>query len=156
IVIISKPPAPELLLKLDAEIQKITKPVIVCVLGPAVSTTTSATWVTTLEDAAEAVVARIHGRASTPRLFRDAAAVRSRLRGTGRGGRLRGTLLGLFTGGTLAHEARLILEPLVGPVSTDPGAPASAHRVIDLGADEFTRGRPHPMIDTTARDSRIR
>jgi len=156
IVIIAKPPAPEVLPQLDAAIRTITKPVVVCALGAAVPASAPATWVTTLEDAAEAAVAGIRGRAWTPRSFTDAAAVRSRVAAIAAGARPRGALLGLFTGGTLAHEARVILEPLVGPVNIDGAAPGSAHRVIDLGADEFTRGRAHPMIDVAARDSRIR
>ena len=27
----------------------------------------------------------------------------------------------------------------------------AAHVVLDLGAEEFTQGRPHPMIDPSAR-----
>src|SRR5262249_55491781 len=89
--------------------------------------------------------------------FGDADGVRSRLAAIARGERMRGALLGLFTGGTLAHEARLILEPLVGRVSTNAdAAQGGEHRILDLGADEFTRGRPHPMIDTEARGRRIR
>src|SRR5262249_42673902 len=62
----------------------------------------------------------------------------------------------LYAGGTLAHEATLLLESLLGPVSGNL-RPQSAgiHRVIDLGADEFTRGRPHPMIDPTSRNEAI-
>ena len=37
-----------------------------------------------------------------------------------------------------------------------PGAEAvgseTSHVLIDLGSDEYTRGRPHPMIDPTVRD----
>ena len=60
----------------------------------------------------------------------------------------------LFTGGTLAHEARLVIEPLLGPSRRPPAAPA--HRIVDLGADEFTRGRPHPDARPAARDARVR
>ncbi|MBI3636298.1 MAG: acyl-CoA synthetase FdrA, partial [Candidatus Rokubacteria bacterium] len=58
-----------------------------------------------------------------------------------------GGLLGLYTGGTLAHEARLILGPLLGTVP---------HRLVDLGDDEYTRGRPHPMIDPSGREAMVR
>jgi FdrA protein len=51
----------------------------------------------------------------------------------------------------------LILEPLIGPIAGNVGAPAAGpHRILDLGADEFTRGRPHPMIDVSERDARVR
>ena len=59
----------------------------------------------------------------TPRTFSDPAAVRARLDAlSAREGSRRGGLLGLFTGGTLAHEARLILEPLIGPIAGNVGA----------------------------------
>jgi FdrA protein len=35
-------------------------------------------------------------------------------------------------------------------------AAAGADRIIDLGADEFTRGRPHPMLDPGVRSDRLR
>jgi FdrA protein len=63
-----------------------------------------------------------------------------------------GRILGLYSGGSLAHEACAILEPLVGPVATEPEAVAAdGHAVIDLGTDRYTQGRPHPMVDPTTR-----
>ncbi|MBM3219237.1 MAG: hypothetical protein FJZ38_11270 [Candidatus Rokubacteria bacterium] len=103
-----------------------------------------------MDGAAVAAVRRQAWRATT---FSDAASVRARLAVTN----ARAGLLALYTGGTLAHEARLVLEPLIGPVGGNVGTAAtSAHRVMDLGADEFTRGRPHPMIDPSARDGLVR
>ena len=67
---------------------------------------------------------------------------------------------GLFSGGTLCFEAQFILEGLLGPVySNEPlrkahtaaSAPADAHVLLDLGAEEYTVGRPHPMIDPSGR-----
>src|SRR5207253_132595 len=52
---------------------------------------------------------------------------------------------GLYAGGTLAYEAAGLLAQSLGEVAlTGDGA---GHRVVDLGADVFTLGRPHPMID---------
>lgn len=48
-----------------------------------------------------------------------------------------GELLGLFSGGSLAHEAMTILGP--------------GHRILDLGDEEYTQGRPHPMVDLELR-----
>jgi FdrA protein len=66
---------------------------------------------------------------------------------------------GFFTGGTLCYEAQVILSGSLGPVYSNiplrPGfglpAPAGAHICLDLGEEEYTRGRPHPMIDPAAR-----
>ena len=72
---------------------------------------------------------------------------------------------GLFSGGTLASEAQLILHtagekvasnaplPGVAPLAADA---AQMHTIIDLGSDEFTRGRPHPTIDPSVRDDVLR
>jgi FdrA protein len=59
-----------------------------------------------------------------------------------------GRVLGLFSGGSLAHEACVVLEPLLGPVATAPEAiEGDGHAVIDLGTERYTQGRPHPMVD---------
>lgn len=75
-------------------------------------------------------------------------------------------LSALFSGGTLCDEAMHLWTPLIGPVySNIPLNPAwrlpedgsiEGHRAIDFGADEYTRGRPHPMIDPAARLKRLR
>jgi FdrA protein len=55
-----------------------------------------------------------------------------------------GRVEGIFSGGTLRDEAALIW-------GSDPRFSA-----VDYGADEFTRGRPHPMIDNSLRLEAIR
>jgi FdrA protein len=59
-----------------------------------------------------------------------------------------GRVLGLFSGGSLAHEACVVLEPLLGAVATEPEAvDGDGHVVLDLGTERYTQGRPHPMVD---------
>ena len=147
IVVISKPPAPAVVPKLEAAIGRIAKPVVVCCLGARPAASGAGRWVATLDAAAESVVATLRGGAWTARPFGDVAGVRARL-ARARTQTPRGAaILGLYTGGTLAHEAGLVLDPLVG---------RAACRLVDLGDDEFTRGRPHPMIDPEARAARVR
>ena len=73
----------------------------------------------------------------------------------------RWTLRGLFCGGTLATEAHAVLAAAGLDVVSNP-APAATfgsnarHAVMDLGADEYTVGRPHPMIDPVIRTARLR
>lgn len=141
IVLISKPPHPDVLARLQTAIEKARKPVVVCCLGAAAGAG-PAVWVRTLDQAADAVVARLRGIAWSPRPFQDPDAVRSRL--SVLGARTLGkTVLGLYTGGTLAHEAHLLLDELTGA--------ERAHRILDLGDDQYTVGRPHPMIDPQPR-----
>jgi FdrA protein len=76
-------------------------------------------------------------------------------------------LLALYSGGSLAHEAAAILEPELGPLAGNLGRRREherGHALFDLGEAEYTRGRPHPMLDLelrvrmledAARDERI-
>jgi FdrA protein len=151
IVVISKPPAPAALARLEAAIRVITKPVVVCCLGASAPAGAPGRWVATLEDAAEAATADVRARPWVPRAFSDAEDVRIRLSRIEAGPRRGGALLGLFVGGTLAHEARLVLDAWLGPAAT-----GGRHRILDLGADEYTVGRPHPMLDPVQRDAMVR
>ncbi len=73
---------------------------------------------------------------------------------------------GLFSGGTLAFEALLILEDYLPAVYSN--APikkghnvlknslvSQENTIVDLGEDEFTVGRLHPMMDNTLRIQRL-
>ena len=72
---------------------------------------------------------------------------------------------GLYTGGTFAYETLVILGRMIGGVFSN--APIDARlkladsyqsvkdSIVDLGEEEFTVGRAHPMIDPTIRKMRI-
>jgi FdrA protein len=71
---------------------------------------------------------------------------------------------GLFSGGTFCYEA-LLLREFVGDVSSNTPINkqmklknnniSTGHVCIDFGEDEFTVGRPHPMLDFRFRNDRI-
>jgi FdrA protein len=71
---------------------------------------------------------------------------------------------GFFTGGTLCYEAQVVLGDALGPVYSNIPlrpelglpAPSGAHICLDLGEEEYTKGRPHPMIDPAARTEIMR
>jgi len=75
-------------------------------------------------------------------------------------------LRGLFSGGTLAVQALLGLQATLSPLySNAPLRPeqaladslhSQAHTILDLGEDEFTQGRLHPMLDNDLRLRRLR
>jgi FdrA protein len=68
-----------------------------------------------------------------------------------------GALLGLYSGGTLAYEAVTILEPPLGRIGGNAGdGGAGGHRIFDLGEEEYTQGRPHPMVDLEVRRRMLR
>jgi len=71
-------------------------------------------------------------------------------------------LVGLYSGGSLAHEAVTILRPALGGIggnagdtqrtsSSGTGGHAGGHAIFDLGEEEYTQGRPHPMVDLGTR-----
>ncbi len=108
------------------------KPVVACLLGWRGPAPARVRVVPTLEAAAVAAVEAL-GRPA-PRLpAADLGAPRPAARGRVRG---------LFTGGTLAEEARTIVGE-------------AGEAFVDFGAAEFTRGRPHPMIAPDARAAAI-
>lgn len=71
---------------------------------------------------------------------------------------------GLYSGGTLAAEAQLVFLNAGLAVASNapvPGASAltgldAAHQMIDLGDDQYTQGRPHPMIEPAIREEPLR
>ncbi len=79
-------------------------------------------------------------------------------------GATRTAVRGFFTGGTLCYEAQVVLGASLGPVYSNIPlrpelglpAPAGAHICLDLGEEEYTKGRPHPMIDPAARKEIMR
>ena len=158
IVLVSKPPHPEVLPRLEASLAGLSKPAVVCCLGAPARPGDRVRWVDTLDGAAEAVVAALQGREWSPHPFRDPGDVAARLTRLRREATPAGCdILGLFSGGTLAHEARLILDPLLGPVGHDeaPERHPRGHWILDLGDDRYTVGRPHPMLDPLLRAERI-
>jgi FdrA protein len=72
---------------------------------------------------------------------------------------------GLFAGGTLCTEVKLILKNAGIPLVLEPAEGADLRHgialgegniILDLGEDIFTVGRPHPMIDSTLRAEYIK
>jgi FdrA protein len=149
LVLLSKPPEPSVAARVLAAARASGKPVVVDYLGETQPTRRlgNLRFATNLEDAAAQAVAL----ASQPVTQAASAAPAA---GFPPGQRY---LRGLFAGGTLASEAQFALRLLLGPIwSNEPIGPqwrladpsrSREHTVLDLGADEFTVGRPHPMID---------
>jgi FdrA protein len=108
--------------------------------------------VPTLADAVAATLAGLRGTARQSAAFSDPEFARDTLARLG--GATRGkALLGLFTGGTLAHEAEVVLRPLLGELAygDENAIELNRHCILDLGDDQYTQGRPHPMIDPAPR-----
>ena len=177
LLLVSKPPHPAVLDRIATTIKGSGKPVVACFLGakPDAMAGTGALMTTTLEEAALLCVALSRSGFADP--ARSAKDVKARLEARDAGlapaARLeaarvapgRKVLRGLFSGGTFCYEAQLLLGQALGTVHSNAPAFGSlqlksalhseGHTVVDLGEDEFTVGRPHPMIDFDLRNRRI-
>lgn len=122
VVLISKPPAPEVAAGLLADVAALGKPVTLCFVGHVPGDLPAQVRAArTLAEAAELAMGKVLPAASAPPP-------------AGRPGLLRG----LFVGGTLQAEAAVLLGDI----------PAL---LTDFGDDAYTVGRPHPMIDPALR-----
>lgn len=158
IVIVSKPPAPSVADRALSAARASGKPVVVLFLGAPLAGGGNVHPVATLEDAAATAVAVARGERTAARPGAPGApAVR-----LAAGQRF---LRGLYSGGTYCTEAQYVWKdagiatwsnaPADKKYALPHGAPSRDHTAIDLGADEFTVGRPHPMIDFAARTERL-
>ena len=134
IVVVSKPPAPAVAERLVSRLEKIAAdgtPVVACLLGMDDADGPVAVRGTLEGAAIEA--ARLVGVTLEPARAEPPADAEPA-----------GRVLGLYTGGTLAAEAKVLFDRA-----------GRTAEVIDLGDDRYTAGRPHPMIDPAARAARI-
>ena len=156
IVLVSKPPAPMIADTLVRAARSVGKPVVVNFIGYATASrqVDNVFFATTFDETAELAIRLIDLRedySAQPDVSKFAPGQRY--------------LRGLFSGGTLQYEALLILRDYVPVVYSN--APlnkqdkladslvSKAHTVIDLGEDEFTVGRLHPMMDNDLRIRRL-
>lgn len=153
ILLISKPPAAAVAARLLRAAQTCGKPVIVNFIGypPPGRRLGNLTFASGLSDAAELAVASAQvSSGNSSRVERP----------------LSGYIRGLFSGGTLAYEMLSGLEPILTPLTSNLAttreqrpaglAATKAHIILDLGEDEFTQGRLHPMMDNELRLRRLR
>lgn len=154
VVLISKPPAPEVAARIIGRVGESAKSFTICFIGARdIDLPTNARLATTLKAAAMDAL----GGAATGSGFGAAALARHLPAG-------RGVIRGLFSGGTLAAEAQVVFRAAGEAVTSNapiPGVPTLGetnigHPMIDLGDDEYTRGRPHPMIDPEVREEALR
>jgi hypothetical protein len=71
----------------------------------------------------------------------------------------------VFAGGTFCYQAQAILNeaglslysnaPLPGVRGLEDPRVSHGHSMVDMGAEIFVEGRPHPMIDATLRKARV-
>jgi FdrA protein len=162
IVIITKPPQHMVMNKILKKVKSIKKPVIINFIGQTsdIVLSAGAIYAESLEDTARKAVEALGGKfnlecddqnlivSASNRLVDSQKYIR-----------------GLYSGGTFAAEAGLLLSNLVESVNTNFYLPQAnflknmyesiGHSCVDMGDDEFTRGKPHPMLDPLMREKRI-
>lgn len=154
IVLVSKPPAPEVATRLLNAAQACGKPVVVNFIGypPPARQLGNLHFSTSLSEAAElAVQLAVNSEQFSTAVHRSLVT---------------GYLRGLFSGGTLAYEAMLTLQATLHPLYSNSPITNSqilqdplhsvANSIVDMGGDEFTVGRLHPMMDNDLRVRRIK
>jgi succinyl-CoA synthetase alpha subunit len=165
IVLVSKPPAPSVEEKILAQIKKCKKPVVVWFIGGDEEKITKAGGhfaKMSKEAALKAVLlagadeSKINKRALNIPLIEE---VRSKLTPEQK------YIRGLFCGGTLCDEAMYAaMEKFDNVYSNIQKNPdyllkdinvSTEHTFIDFGDDDFTQGKPHPMIDPSTRIQRF-
>jgi len=162
IVLISKPPHPKTLDKLYKELKSVKKPIVIYFIGADPETISKAGFVAAanLEDAA-IKACELSGKKEIEELIpeKDIAEKAKKLKLSGK------FLRGLYSGGTLCDEAQRLLQPMLGEIYSNTPVKgclqladvykSEKHCIVDLGDDEFTRGKAHPMIDPSFRQERI-
>ncbi len=169
ICLVSKPPHPSVLKKVSEEVRAVSKPVIAIFIGADAQVIAAAGAIPaeSLEEAAllalavsedkkpDAVGEKLNARRME--IEQQTASFAKKANGK--------YLRGLFSGGTLCDEAQIILQkhgiktysntPIDKDFMLEDPWKSREHTIIDLGTDEFTAGRPHPMIDFSLRNKRI-
>ena len=178
IVVVSKLPAASVTEKVLAQVARSEKPTVLALMtndklqmsnvGTQVAIPNSH-FAIDLREAAALAVALARGesmKAAQKKLAAEDRALAAKARALRRKLNARQRYArGLYSGGTLCEETMRIWQATLGAVwSNAPLDPqfklpdsnkSKQHTVVDLGEEEFTIGRPHPMIDNTVRVKRF-
>jgi len=157
IAVLAKPPEPAATARLLERLGRCRKPVVLCLLGAEVPGAAA-----TIDEAVGLALAA----AGLPAPAGGAGGLRERAAAmAGELGPEQRHLRGLFAGGTLCYQAQAIFRkaglaahsnaPLHGMAALPDPRVSRDSSFIDLGAEVFVEGRPHPMIDATLRRQRL-
>ena len=174
LLLISKPPAEEVVQFILDQVAASVKPTVICFLGgdasqSALEKIPNVIPARTLYECALLAAQMVRPElgdvsayiaGENTRLAEQAKNLRTQLNAN------QYYLRGLFSGGTLCYEAQVIWKEVLDiPVHSNAPLPGSSalpdstksrqHTIVDLGEEEFTVGRPHPMIDNDLRMRRL-
>ena len=167
VVIVSKPPSPSVMEKVMKFIEQMTKPVVLCFLGgdKNLLSHSKSSVAHTLEEAAFMSIEISNGKEAKPfvddmEFIEEMALDNKKLLNENQK-----YIRGLYCGGTLAYESILLIREKTNKVYSNialtddeklhNSKESKDHTVLDLGDDEFTIGKPHPMIEPALRGDRL-
>ncbi|NNK94670.1 MAG: acyl-CoA synthetase FdrA [Desulfobacterales bacterium] len=152
IILLSKPPHADVIAMLESLCSVMKTPIVTCFQGARLEGDTYV-QASTLDEAAAMAACLVNGSDYVAHSFTEPQRVSALLdRGENKAAGKR--VVGLFTGGTLAKEAQILLSKDLGFVAKSLEE-ESTHSVVDLGDDQYTIGRPHPMIAPEARTEKL-
>ena len=166
IVLISKPPSPAIARQIEDAAGAAGKPVVVHFLGATPQRLPAGLFAAaSLRHAADVAVALARGDAPPmPSAAPSDAAIAAVEERAATMAPAQKAVRALFAGGTFCYEAQLAF--IARGLRCRSNAPAGGalpfdgrfegHVFLDLGDDDYTRGRPHPMIDPTLRNAAVR
>ncbi|MEG0552908.1 MAG: acyl-CoA synthetase FdrA [Carnobacterium sp.] len=165
IVLVSKPPAKSVEVNVLEAVKNSKKPVVVYFLGGDEETITKSGGYYAKRSKEAAIKAVVLAGANEEELDTHplniplVEEVRAKLSDEQK------YIRGLFCGGTLCDEAMFAamekLDNVYSNIHPNPefklvdNNKSQAHTFIDFGSDEFTSGKPHPMIDPSTRIDRF-
>ena len=171
ILLVSKPPADEVIMMIVEHVNNIEKPVVGVFLNASVELLkdSNITLAKTLEEGALFAVAlsqkenidKVYDSLETRELEFESIAQKA----SAKLHKTQKYLRALFSGGTFCDETQMFFQNMSEEVfsNTPVGEvrklkdiwKSEKHTIIDLGDDDFTVGKPHPMIDYSTRNKRI-
>lgn len=165
ILLVSKPPGAATVKLVNERLAGCSKPVVTCYIGSKegdIRESGNVTIAGNLDHAATAAI-RLGGGIrvdESPSVDLDTLERE--------GARLKPSqkyIRGVFSGGTLCYQAQQVIrntgnlvrsnEPLEKGMELPDSSSSVEHTLVDMGADEFTEGKPHPMVDSTQRIQRV-
>ena len=144
LAVISKPPASDVADKVTEAVKSSGKPAVLAFLGASAAKISDKIYIAgTIEEAAAKAAAICKGEnPEDAKVIYERKVINNILEQTSKLSPSQKAVKGLYTGGTLASEAKYVLGGLNA-------------NIIDLGDDEYTRGALHPMIDPSNRSGFI-
>lgn len=155
IVVISKPPAKKVRDEIVELLQSVTKPVVAIFLGEKPDHHEGNVYLAhTLEETAKIAVDLANNRGVKSNYLEEIGYEVKKPLPENK------TVKGLYSGGTLAAEAGMLISEALGlgGLIKKEGyiLNANGYEVMDLGDDIYTQGKPHPMIDPEVRINKIK